>query len=119
MTLIVHLEKLDCNAHVISAFAEAVFQHILHSKITPNLVQAFFTVFVFHHRSPRENFWSSGVQDPVLNKIDALLTGQSFDGEAARGQGESSLAGLLVSPISSGLSRTNTYSAVATRRPSE
>src|SRR6266478_2826664 len=55
MALVFHLKKLDSDAQMIPAPAKAVFQHILNSKVTPNLVQALVTVFVSHHGGSRDD----------------------------------------------------------------
>src|SRR6266478_5558813 len=60
MALVFHLKKLDSGAQMIPAPPKAVFQHILNSKVTPNLVQALVTVFVSHHGGSRDDsqlFW--------------------------------------------------------------
>ena len=60
MGLVPHLKKLDSDAQMVPAPAEAVFQHILNRKLASNLVQALVTVFVSHHRgSPDDSqlFW--------------------------------------------------------------
>src|SRR5258708_7515699 len=60
MALVFHLKKLDSDAQMIPAPAKAVFQHILNSKVTSNLVQALVTVFVSHHGGSRDDsqlFW--------------------------------------------------------------
>src|SRR5260370_2316239 len=65
MTLVLHLKKLNSGAQVIPAPPKAVFQHILNSKVTPNLVQALVTVFVSHHGGSRDDsqlFWVKPAQ---------------------------------------------------------
>src|SRR5260221_2409466 len=65
MALVFHLKKLDSDAQMIPAPPKAVFQHILNSKITPNLVQALVTVFVSHHGGSRDDsqlFWVKPAQ---------------------------------------------------------
>src|SRR5713226_9815645 len=65
MALVLHLKKLDSDAQMIPAPAKAVFQHILNSKVTSNLVQALVTVFVSHHGGSRDDsqlFWVKPAQ---------------------------------------------------------
>src|SRR5712664_2532720 len=65
MTLVLHLKKLNSGAQMIPAPPKAVFQHILNSKVTPNLVQALVTVFVSHHGGSRDDsqlFWVKPAQ---------------------------------------------------------
>src|SRR6267154_56349 len=65
MALVFHLKKLDSDAQMIPAPAKAVFQHILNSKVTSNLIQALVTVFVSHHGGSRDDsqlFWVKPAQ---------------------------------------------------------
>src|SRR6266702_422042 len=73
MSLVLHLKKLDSDAQMVPAPAEAVFQHILNRKLASNLVQALVTVLVAHHRgSPDDSqlFWVLAAErgNPLLRQ---------------------------------------------------
>ena len=53
--LILHLNKLSGNAYVTSAFAQAVFQHVLHRKFASYLIQAFVLMLVSHDGRSRDH----------------------------------------------------------------
>ncbi len=58
--MVLHLNELRGKAHVVSAFAKAVFQNIFHGKVASNLVEAFVFVFVSHDGRSRDHtqlFW--------------------------------------------------------------
>src|SRR6266852_4309587 len=66
MTLVFHLKELDSDAQMIPVPAKAIFQHILNSKVTTNLVQALVTVFVSHHGGSRDDSQLFRVKPPQL-----------------------------------------------------
>src|SRR5258708_24824267 len=76
---------------MIPAPAKAVFQHILNSKVTSNLIQALVTVFVSHHGGSRDDsqlFWVKPAQlcnrlfrQTVRKELLFGITGEILEGQ--------------------------------------